>query len=89
MKNILIVAAIAAIPAFAATGPDQPGYYQRPAVTLASEGAHFTRNDDSQLAPSYQPGSQNLAPSDGIANDGSGTRLDGNRNSELFQDGRR
>jgi hypothetical protein len=89
MKNLLIVAAIAAIPAFAATSSTQPSYYQRPVVTLASEGAHFTRTDGDPMSPSYQTGNQALAPSEASPNDRSVSRPDGNRTPDLFQEGRR
>lgn len=89
MKTTLVIAAIATLPGFAATGSSAPSYYERPVPTLASEGTDYPRRTDgNRMPPSYQPPKQDQTPSGSFPDDRSIPREDGNRTPGMFRGGR-
>ena len=88
MKTILLVSALAAIPAFAAAGSNVADYYQQtqpssPRVIL------LDHTDSNRVSPAYQPGSSVQAPTGAFSDDGSASRLDDAGTSGMLHGERR
>lgn len=88
MKTTLVIAAIATLPAFAATGSSAPSYYQPPVLAGPSENADRPRTDGNRMPPSYQAPKPDQTPSESFPDDRSMPRQDGNRTPGMFRGGR-
>ena len=89
MKTLILVTALAALPAFAATGSYPPGYgHQRP-TRFAPDSTPAARTDGNPMPSSYDPASLRQDQDDVSPNDNPAPRLDGNRTPGMFREGRR